>query len=165
MVSFVRTERALVPTELLSRLERPESSGKQQATRTKGASGVRDIVLDNGDGTIVRDVPLLYGICSLSKLKRLQTSHLQMRAIRNTLARRKCVSTHQLRHIFGALSASHPQVVPANIELVSVFARYTFFHQVNYEILKLTPSGEQPARGRWWQNSLGLVIPRMACDL
>jgi hypothetical protein len=96
---------------------------------------VRDIVVN---GRTTKDVPVLFGVYSHSLVVKLSRSHLQMRALKRVLCRLRCMPTAHMRRVFGSYAASHPQVVPANIELVSVIARHTLFSQWNQMIQTLT---------------------------
>jgi hypothetical protein len=128
IVSFVPTAKALLPNKLLARFEdEPSPSKKKQ--------DVRDIVVN---GQTMKDVPVLFGVYSHSLVVKLSRSHLQMRALKRVLCRLRCMPTAHMRRVFGSYAASHPQVVPANIKLVSVIARHTLFSQWNQMIQTLT---------------------------
>jgi hypothetical protein len=143
IVSLVPTAKALsTPIKLFSDRytmddDKPpmEPNHKINSTTTNKMMVARDAVLRNGQ--IVQNVPALFDVYSISSMKRLSRSHLKICASNRVLASHKCNPTRHIRHIYGAIAASHPQVVPASIEIVSVLSRLTLFQQVNAVIAKL----------------------------
>jgi hypothetical protein len=136
IVSFVPTAKALLPNKLLARFEdEPVSKKHEDEPPSKKKQDVRDIVVN---GRTTKDVPVLFGVCSHSLVVKLSRSHLQMRAVKRVLCRLRCMPAAHMRGVFGSHAASHPQAVPANVELVSVIAWHTLFSQWNQMIQTLT---------------------------
>jgi hypothetical protein len=125
IVSFVPTAKALLPNKLLACFEdEPVSKKHEDESPSKKKQEVRDIVVN---GRTAKDAPVLFGVHSHSLVVKLSRSHLQMRALKRVLCHLRGMPTAHMRRVFGSYAASHPQAVPANIELVSVIARHTLF--------------------------------------
>jgi hypothetical protein len=139
IVSLVPTAKELLPNKLLARFEDESASKKHKDEPPhKKKQDVRDIVVSR---QTTKDVPVLFGVHSLSLVVKLSRSHLQMRALKRVLCCLHCTPTPHMRQAFGACAAvlhHPPQAVPANIELVSVIAWHTVFSQWNQMTQMLT---------------------------